>query len=413
MKSIPVLFVLLYIITQPLFAQIDQVSVGSGYSQQAYYSLSTGAVEVIENDAWDISFSALNGQDAGLFVNESAGFMGAPMQVFLAPTTDWSENIIDTDIFVDSVALHNPEENWSEGAFNTVADPASSFDYGWGTYNPMTHIIEGDKIFVIRNRQGNLFKMQVTDLLDGVYTIRWASLDGSNEKTQSIDKSNAVNGMIHFSFDTVSTVDMPNDYDLIFQRYTTPLDAGDGLEIQYTVTGVLLANGVEAVIADGVDPSTVRESDYSDNYTSLPTIIGHTWKSFDFASGWLIDEDRTHFVKTNDGEIYQLTFFDFEGSSTGTTTLERTLVGTVSSIDDINSDATLVVFPNPTSEYFMIGSDSQEEFKVTITNNSGQLMSAEVRYIDEPISLENYSPGIYNIAIQSTDFLTIKRLVIR
>ena len=136
-------------------AQIDQISVGPNYSEQAYYSLSTGAIETVSNESWDIAFSAEGQQDAGVILNESVTFMSTPMQVFLADTDDWAETINSTNLFVDSVSLHNPDINWTEGAFNTVKDPSSPFDFGWGAYNPQTNIVEGTKIFVIKKRDAS------------------------------------------------------------------------------------------------------------------------------------------------------------------------------------------------------------------------------------------------------------------
>ncbi|MFT6337896.1 MAG: hypothetical protein ACI86M_002263 [Saprospiraceae bacterium] len=413
MKRIFTLITLTYLFTASICAQIDQISVGPSYSQQAYYSLSTGETEIVANDAWDISFSAIGQQDAGVFFNESTSFMSAPMQVFVTDITDWSEDIVSTETYVDSVALYNPENNWTEGAFNTVKDPTSQLDYGWGAYNPQTNTVEGTKVFVIKKRDGSFFKMQVESLSGGTYTMNYADLDGSNEITYEINKADAENGMIHFSFATDDIVEMPTDYDLIFQRYTTPLDAGDGSFIEYTVTGVLLANGTEAVLVDGVDPTSVIESDYDDQYTSLPTTIGHSWKYFDFSIGWVIDEDRTQFVKTADNDIYQLTFYDFEGSSTGITTLERTFITSVSTKEQTISDIRLAVFPNPTTDYFHVESEEDFTINITISNMSGQVIKRLESRTNTKTSVIELPLGIYNVSIQSPESITIKRLVVR
>jgi hypothetical protein len=243
--------------------------------------------------------------------------------------------------------------------------------------------------------------------------MNYADLDGNNEKTYEINKADAENGMIHFSFATDDVVEMPTNYDLIFQRYTTPLNAGDGTFIEYTVTGVLLANGTEAVLVDGVDPISVSESDYDDQYSTIPTTIGHSWKSFDFSSGWVIDEDRTHFVKTADSEIYQLTFYDFEGSSTGITTLERTFITSVSTEEEMISDISVAVFPNPTTDYFSVKSAEDFTLNITITNMSGQVIKRLESSTNKKISVIGLPLGIYNISIQLPGLITTKKLVVR
>ena len=296
---------------------------------------------------------------------------------------------------------------------NTVRDETSPFDYGWGVYNPQTNIVEGTKIYVIKKRDGSFIKFRVDNLSGGIYSFRYANLDGSSESSFEIDKSIANGALVHFSFDTEDEVDMPTDYDLIFQRYTTALDAGDGSFIEYTVTGVLLAPDVKAVSVDGVDPSNVNESDYTDQYSSLMTTIGNDWKSFDFQYGWLIDEDRTYFIKTAVGDIYQITFFDFEGSSTGITTLEKTLITSVSTYDTPRLDHSLKLYPNPTTEYFMIDMMTETPLEISILDNSGRLINVVKTISNSPVSVSNLSSGIYNISINSSEFIKSSRLIIK
>jgi len=394
------------------YSQIDQVSVGSGYSQQAYYNLSTGESAVVANDAWDIAFSAIGQQDAGIFVNESVSFMGSPVYVYRSGASDWSESITKTSEFIAVNTLYNPEENWTDGAINSIKDPSNPFDYGWGTYNPAINIVEGSEIFIFQKRDGSYIKFQIQNLTGGTYNWRYAALDGSNEKSHSISKTDVDGSLIHFSFDTDGVVDMPVDYDLIFQRYSTMLDAGDGSFIPYTVTGVLLANGVEAVRIEGVDPTDVVQTDYEDQYSTLPTTIGHDWKFFDFTTGWGVLEDRTHFVKTAAGDIYQVTFFDFEGSSTGVSTLRKTIITSVSTEDE-SLQAVLKVYPNPTIDNFSIDFEGREIAVVSICNNSGQLVKKAKISAKSKIDVSNFDAGIYNILINIEGKVLAKRLIIK
>ena len=47
MKKITTTLYILIIITSQINAQIEQVSVGPGYSQQAYYNISSGEVDIV------------------------------------------------------------------------------------------------------------------------------------------------------------------------------------------------------------------------------------------------------------------------------------------------------------------------------------------------------------------------------
>jgi len=136
-------------------------------------------------------------------------------------------------------------------------------------------------------------------------------------------------------------------------------------------------------------------------------------KSFDFQSGWLIDEDRTYFIKTAVGDIYQITFFDFEGSSTGITTLEKTLITSVSTSDTPRLDHSLKLYPNPTTEYFIIDMITETPLEISILDNSGRLINVVKTISNSPVSVSNLSSGIYNISINSSEFIKSSRLIIK
>jgi hypothetical protein len=97
----------LSLFTLKVTAQIDEVSIGASYGKQAFYALSTGEVFQLNNEDWDISFSNMGNQDAGIFINESAKSSGVPLKLFLSKTTTWDEKIASTTEFVDSVQLYN------------------------------------------------------------------------------------------------------------------------------------------------------------------------------------------------------------------------------------------------------------------------------------------------------------------
>ena len=406
-------FVLFFPFINKGIAQVEQVSMGASYGEQAYYKLSTGEVTTIANNAWDIAFSNEGMTDAGVFINESASLMGSPIKLFLTSETDWNTTITDVSLFVDDVAVLNPETNWITGAFNTVADETNPFDYGWGAYNPTSHTIEGDKIFVIQKRDGSFFKLQITSLSGGVYNFKYADLDGSNEVSTSVSKEDSPgHDLIYFSFDTGDEVEVPTDYDLIFQRYSTPLPDGMGGVINYTVSGVLLAPNTSAVVAYDVDPATVEESDYADQYSTDLATIGYNWKSYDFTSGWLIDDSRANFVKTAEGELYKIVFFDFEGSSTGVTTLEKTALGATTTNQLDNTVSTLELFPNPTSGYITIKGLQANSLVSVYSINGQQLIQSQVTDNLEGLDLSALANGVYKVLVRTGSELSEQTLIL-
>ncbi len=415
MKTIFTLL-LSFALTQMTFltAQIDQVSVGATYAQQAFYDIQSGDVTNYDNDQWDLAFSAVGQQDAGIFINESVGSGQGLFQIFESTTTDWSETITNTDAYVDEGGLFNAEDDWSNGALNTIKDPASPFDYGWGAYNTSSNQVEGTTIFIIKNRAGEFLKFRVVSLISGTYTFETANLDNSNPKTYSVSKDDAGDGqLVYFSLDTESQVEITTDYDLFFGRYFTPIDAGDGTTINYPVTGILLGPGVEAAVADGVDVNAVVADDYADLYSTNPETIGHDWKSFSFTSGWVISTDRAQFVKTRNGEIYKIVLIDFEGSSTGVTTLEKTLITSVSVDDQVARDLSLVVYPNPTTDFISIKHDEQKEFNLTVYNDQGQTMIQNKINSNTPMSVDELTSGLYLVLIENSDVKNFQTLIVK
>lgn len=389
-----------------------EISVGQGYSNQTHYSLSTQTDRSISNEAWDIAFSALGQQDAGVFINESATFMSPQLQLYVLRGVSWEDDITNAATYEDSTALYNPEMNWAEGAFNTTKDPSSHFDFGWGAYNPQTHKIEGNTVYLVKQRNATYLKLMIDELAGGIYTFRYANLDGSNEKVATVDKSDSAGSLIHYSFGTSEVVDIPTDSDIVFQRYTTPLDAGGNI-VEYTVTGVLLQPGVEAVAIRGVDPTAINAEDYDDQYSSQPNTIGYDWKSFDFTEGWSVETDRTYLVKNRDGAIYQLTFVDFEGSSTGTSTVEIIEVSKPSSTSTLPIPAELTTYPNPTTDFVTIGFPKDLSFDYTIYDQRGQVMTIGSSRTNSKIDMQMLSSGTYFISIEGAQIRSTKQVFVR
>lgn len=386
----------------------DIVSIGKDYTQQTYYKISTGETVSVNNDIWDICFSAAGQQDGGVFINESASSTGTPIKLFLSPTSNWSESITNTDQFVDTIALYNLDQNWIEGAFNTVKNPNSPFDYGWGAYNPQNHNVEGNKIFVIKLRNGTFKKFQVVALTGITYSFKYANLDGSNEIEKSVTKGSLP--LIYFSFKTNDVVQMPTDYDLIFMRYSTITTAPNdpSISLEYSVTGVLSGPGVQVAKADSINVYDVKEEDYADKYVSSPLAIGHDWKNFDFTQGWVIPSDLSYFVKTKNGDKYQLIFLDFEGAGTGNIALEKKYLGTTSSID-FSENLNINVYPNPCIDHIQLSQDGN----LRMYDVLGKLVLNTSIVSNEKVDVSNLPNGNYCYIFTTNEGLTSSGKIIK
>lgn len=347
-------FSFLFLATTSVQAQVFvELACGANYADQAYYRLSDDQTTTLANTSWDLAFTAVGFQDAGILINESSA------SSFTTPLPElevYAAGVEFFDDFIDPVSLvdrrYNAEKDWLNGALNTDKDPMNPFDFGWGQYNPMTNKVIGSKVWVLKLRNGNYKKFMVDSVVLTTYYIRWADLDGANLQMMSIDKNDhKAAGFAYLSIQNNQILsNPPADWDFFWGRHTTPLDDGNGGIIEYMVTGVLSGPGIQVAEADGVDVLEVDYvlGNYADSLSSDPNTIGNDWKYYDFSTGWNIDFDRAYFVKTRDEHIWKVIFVDFEGSSTGNMVFEKTDLGVISALQPVQpSSNTIQAGPNP------------------------------------------------------------------
>ncbi len=343
-------------------AQTNQkISTGAGYQKQSFVNLSAGTEKQVANTAWDIAFTVFGQQDAGVFANESSGSsMGNPLplvEIYDALTDNFNDqpdpaSLLDYELF-------NKEKTWAYGAFNERRDTNNSLDYGWGEYNPQTGQVIGNWVYVLKLRSGQYRKIKIESLIGGIYTVKYANLDGSNVVVKTINKADhAGKTLAYLNLETNSVVDVEpasGGFDLLYCRYITELwDPGTMDYILYYVTGVLTGPGGKVAEADGVDPVTVAYTDYQDSLRTELDVIGHDWKYFS-GTAWSLDADRVFFLKTANSRVWKLHFIGFEGSITGTAVLEKTDLGIISAVQ---SPAALglgcTIYPSPAQEQLSV-----------------------------------------------------------
>lgn len=425
MERLHVLAFIALLFTTSLSAQeFADISVGASYANQAYYTLETDEVVSLENESWDLAFTIAEGS-AGVLYNESAtlSFTGdAPLlRVYLAPTNDFGD-VFDPTVLADS--LYNGEASWEDGAFNSVREDDDPLDYGWGVYNEATDVIEGNRVFAFKLRNEEWLKVQVVSLGNGVYTVKYAELDGSNEQTVSIDKADFGDSPLAlFSFETGEAVASPAGWDLLFGRYLAALDNGSGEIQQYTVTGVLHGPGIEIAEARNIDPETVAYEPYLDSLETRLDVIGHDWKYFDLGEfEWVLDPERAYFIKTADDELWKVVFLTFTGSGSGNTVIEKTFLGELTSVSTpLSNFEDLGIFPNPVKDQFTLSltlRSAQPNLPLSLFNDAGQLLwRAEV---DAQAGLNVWSfeapdvvSGVYRLVVGEINDVVVKTVVIQ
>lgn len=404
-------------------ATYDQISAGPGYTKASFYRLDDGSSQQIAHDAWDIAFSNLGATVAGIFINESSATInGQPtpaLELFDALTSDFSD-VIDPGLLGDR--LYNPEIDWTTGAFNTPADPSNPLDFGWGTYNPVQHQVQGSRVFVLKLRNGQYRKLIFDVFTGSAYTFRVAELDNANAVTYTVELQ-AGNGspLQYVSLaNPAAAVATATNWDMVFCRYFAPLDDGSGGTLQYALTGILSGDGVLAAKASGVDPATVDYNDYLDSLSSRLDVVGHDWKAFDLSAGWSVAPDRAYFVKTTQNQLFKLVFIDFEGSSTGAATVERTALGVLSAAPDLPAGITAaLVYPNPTAGQLTLSFTAEvaEAANLSLVNTQGQLvwsgrLSAQTGLNVAEIALPELPQGQYFLSVQIAGGRFVRKITV-
>ncbi|MEM9885246.1 MAG: T9SS type A sorting domain-containing protein [Bacteroidota bacterium] len=401
-----------------------QVSTGAGYAQQSFYDLDNDVEVVVPSTDWDLAFTAFGLQDAGIHVNEAVDLSFGPpapaVELYRAGTNDLSAV---TEFDTTFVRLYNTEQNWAFGALNVEVTPENPLDYGWGVYNPTTRQVVGDEVFVIRLRSGVFKKFMIENLNATVYNIKYANLDGSDEQTASIDKNNHADGLAFFSFDTGMTLDLAvGGFDFVYTRYQTKLfDPGTGGDLDYIVTGMLSAPGVEVAKIEGVDPASVDETTQLEFSSDLDA-IGFDWKTFSFSSGWSLPDNLAYVVKTAEGQLYKMVFIDFEGSTTGTATFELSDLGQVSSIEEANNAfQDLNIFPNPVRENLNVSyslKQASARVDLQLFNSVGQLVwmgrtDGNAGFNARTFTLPDLPAGNYILNLRANNYQVNRKVNVR
>lgn len=392
-----------------LNAQVsDNVSLEQGYANQSFYSFENGEIASVPAQDWDLAFSCGSGSSA-IRINDGYG-----VKAYKYPNGDisnWSE--IDSTGLSTWIPDYNSELTWATGAFDQTAD---GFDVGWGDYNVITHIVTGTDVFIIQTLDMSWKKVAVESLISGDYIFKYADLDGSNESTHTLSKSDYTGKNFgYFSLATETEIDREPDsdsWDITFTKYIGELSPG----VNYGVTGALSNYGVSIAQADGVDVTTANYMDYS--FEGEINVIGYDWKSFN-GMQFVLTPDLTYFVNDVNGNVYQITFTNFEGSSSGVIEFETTLLMT-SAITNLDKSSAIKAFPNPTQGTLQLEFTSVNTANtlLTITDLAGRLiLNEQVVFSTENskhrLDLAGNTAGIYILTIVSEGIVSTERIVLK
>ena len=396
-----------------LFAQNNQISLSSGYSNQSFFSMQNGEILNISNQDWDLAFST-ESMSSTIRTNDGKGVELYTYQS--GDTSSW--NNIDNNVINNLPTLmFNSDSSWEYGAFDV--NQTGGFDYGWGIYNLQTHHLIGDSLFLIKTINGNWKKLCIKSKILGEYQIKFADLDGNNEVNINIPASNYLDkNFIYYSLDDELILDREpnkNNWDITFKKYMTLYPTSSGTFMPYSVTGVFQNNNVEVAQADNIS-SPITYTDYTmHSFSSIVNTIGFDWKTFQ--GSYVIDTERCYFIRDEEQNIWRLIFTDFEGMSTGVIKFNTELI-TPSSINE-KEKGTLAIYPNPVSkneEIKLIYDTQDKNTTLTIRDFLGRSIY-ETKVSEGGLKMHNINNGIlkqgkYFVSLTSNQQTVTSKLIV-
>ena len=282
--------------------------------------------------------------------------------------------------------------------------------------------VVGNQIFVIKLRDGQFKKLEIQEYNGFTFTFQYANLDGTDLVSEQITKADyAGKTLAYYSIENGNALDLePAEWDLMFTRYVTPLVDPSGGILDYTVTGFLNNSGIQVAKATGIDPETVDEADYADAYNDTLTTVGYDWKSYQ--GSWVIPSDRVYFIKGSSNKIWKIQFLDFEGSSTGVATLQKTYLGDVTNIneEEYQNFNSLGVYPNPAIDFTHITIEtpsSEQNANYRIYSVDGSLMQNGEMAINPGLNVNRIEldlpAGNYQLSVQIGQEIITRPLMIQ
>jgi hypothetical protein len=325
----------------------DSVMIGS--ANEAWYKLSDGTRTAQARANWDLGFTT-DGYDVTVLFNHAVG-----NNVYIANGATPATFTAVTQADAATTPLYNSDSTWTVGALNQ--QPSGQYNYGWGSYNPSTHNISGNRVFIVQLSGGAYKKFYIQDLNNSstpyIYTLVYADIDNSNQQTVSIPKQTyGTKNFIYYSFTTNAIVDREpasTDWDLLFTKYTSTSELYQGSANQ-VVAGVIQNSGVTAAQANSVAAPATYTAYTSHTFSTATNVLGWDWKGLNASFQYTVEPNRVYFVKAGNNDVYKIVFQSYTGSTSGKFKFSKELLASATAVNELGSAiATVALYPNPTS----------------------------------------------------------------
>lgn len=417
---------LAFTINQTVLSQTDEngytqvnVTTGPQYANRVFFDLSANNIVSQSATGWDIAFYRNSAMDFGVKVNDATNVVTYQVSadpaafdtVTPAEKANWGE------------PLYNPEqtERIQDGAFDEASLlPASGLNFGWGSYDIITHKVMGKVVFVLEYGT-TYYKFFINEYASG-YTFKYAKWNGTSwDATQTRTIANGTDDAFfnYFSFDSGEKV--PNlepakaNWDLMFTRYYTYYNN----IMMYKLSGVIQSPNVSVA---KVQPEAQSVATFSapatGAYSKNITTIGHSWKP---TTG--VYDNIVYYIKEG-SKYYRLYFTANGGASTGDMFFKYKDITSILSVADFGKKGTFGIYPNPTKEdkkiniLFDVKEANSKKGNVEIFDFSGKKVyetsiANQAGFSAQEVDLNKLASGTYLLKITYGGQSETKKLIVK
>ncbi len=420
-KTIIILTALLCLIPQSKSQTfVDTISMGPGYSNQAFYDISTGKYKSSPVASWQIAHTS-NTRDNCIRFNHTAG-----VNVYLYPKGDLSDYTdFDTMGWRTWVRPMNDIHIHEKGAINQQVNPDNMWDFSWGVYDAGTHQVKGDSLYLItigENTQNpKFFKfLPISQEPNGDLVFQFDQIDAAFPVPDTLKQSKfdgATYKYFHLESKKQVLVEPSNAaWNLNFCRYYAP--AFDGTKyIPYLTAGVETKRGIQSVkIANTTWESFIENANTHVSESKTDTVggkgfrndltkIGSDWKMFNGSTFVILDSVNyiVEIPNATGADYWGMRFKKFAGAASGNVMLERTKLLTLSSAEYLNNSR-VNLYPIPAqNELFVKMEENTLATSIVIRSIDGKILTTKQIEADNngtlTIQLDGIPTGNYILEV--------------
>ncbi len=401
-----------------LFSQCltsDSTVMGPGYANDVFYSCKNGTVKTVSNNNWHMAFSVQGSQfpthsETGVSIRVNSVKGNVLVKLPNANATNWRK--------IDTTGLYSMRERldsfktWDMSAFTREYNISTSpFNFIWGTYNNITHNVEGTNVFILYNKTAGIYKKVFVKSLgfDTLWNVIISNIDNSDSTNLIFGKGQYPNRLFVYydmvNKQLINREPAKSTWDIVWTRYKD-IVTQNSVTLPYPLTGILANKDVTIAKNLGKKCNEVWVGNVTAPYVSQTDIIGWDWKVAPQGPGpFTLVDTFIYFIKAQDGKTYKMAFNGFTGSASGKTYLSgREVSASLNNIDANN----FTVYPNPANGIVKINTTAAILNVALIDINGAK---TTLNAINNSVDLSSFAAGIYILNIQTSNGVISQKLI--